>query len=313
MLKKVKAFFHSFLNSLIPQSEYYRKIVRSPFSSSLSYFLVIVFILNLSFVASLIVKYSPIKINVVMTEVINSLNNYPDGLTINIHKGRLITNNNRPYLFWVNHQNKENLILVVDESASPQKIQQYKSYFLFTPQYFVFNNLKNNSVFSVPLSYFDDYKITKQTVTSLVKSISLFQNILPLISIAVLLILIIFLPMASLLVMFTYIVISSFVVFLLFKLLTRKHFHFKKILQVSFHAATLPLLLDYGVIIFRPSITVQSDVLVKMKQLPFSCWFFILLAVFVAVGVYEAYEEEKKSHADSHETHLHQHTHSHKV
>lgn len=313
MIKKVKTFFYSFIHSLIPHSQYYSKIVKSTFSSSLSYFLIIVFILNLSFVASLIVKYNPKKISTMITEVINSLNNYPDGLIINIHKGRLITNNDQPYLFWVNDQNKENLILVVDESASPQKIQQYKSYFLFTPQEFVFNNSKNNSVSSIPLSYFDDYKITKQTVTSFVQSISLFQKILPLISIAVLLVLIIFLPMASLFVMFTYIIISSLVVFVLFKILTRKHFHFKKILQVSFHAATLPLLLDYGFIIFRPTMTIKADILSKIKQLPFPSWFFILLAIFVAAGVYEAYVEEKKVHPHVSETHPHQHKRLHGV
>jgi len=308
MSRKVKTFFHVFLRSLFPHSGYYSKVIKVPFSFSFKYFLMILFVFNACFVLYLVAKYNPAKINSIISATSSSLSNYPDYLTISLKKGRLITNNNHPYFLWLDYQDKKNLFLVIDESANPKKIQLYKSSFLLTAQELVINDTRTNTYSSFPLTYVDDQKITKEKINQLVQIIDRFHSLFPLLFISGFLLLVVFVPFSSLIVTFIYLFFSSVIVFLVFKFFLQKHFHFRKIFQVSFHAITFPLLLDYAVIMINPTIRINSALFLPLRQVPFPMLFLIILAVFVAVGVYEAHtkeHEEKTHHVPAASTRLH--------
>jgi len=285
MIRKVKTFLHIFYNSLIPHARYYSRIIKVNFSFSLKYFLTLIVILNIFFIISFVVKYSPKKINIVLGTLITSLRQFPNDLTIMINNGRLITSYNRPYFLWLDYQDKKQLLLVIDETATAKKAQLYKSYSLLTANELVINNLKNNNLSSLPLSYLQDQTINKEKTMMFVSVLDKIQGLLPLLSLILILALIIILPIASFAITIIYLLLSALLVFFLYKFFIKKHFRFKKILQVSFHSATLPLLIDYGLIIFRPTMRLT----VNVPTLPFPLLFFILLALFIAVGVYEAH------------------------
>lgn len=298
MKRIVKTFFHVFLRSLVPHSEYYSKVIKAPFLFSFKYFLMILLVLNSYFVIYLAIKYNPVKINSVLSAISSSLSNYPDFLTISLKKGRLITNNNRPYLLWLDYQDKKNLFLVIDESANPKKIQLYKSFFLLTSQELVINDPRINNYSTFPLIYVDDQKITKEKVNQLVQTIDKLHSFFPLLFVIGFLFFVVFVPLSSFVVTFIYLILSSVIVFLVFKFFLQKHFHFRKIFQVSFHAVTFPLFLDYALMVIKPSIRMEgSNFLLFLRQIPFPMLFLIILAVFVAVGVYEAHGNGKEHHA----------------
>lgn len=299
----VKTFFHVFIKSLIPHAAYYSKILKTPFSFSFKYFLAMLFVFNMVFAASFFVRHNPKKINAVLSAFSTNLSRYPQDLTISITGGKLITSYDRPYLLWLDYQDKKNLFLVIDETATPKKIQLYKSFFLLTSTELVVSNAKTGSFSVLPLSYVDDQTLTKEKVGQFVKIINTVRSLLPLIYMFVVLFLLSLFPFASFIVTLLYLFFSSCIVFAVYKFFAKKHFKFKRILQVSFHAATFPLLLDYTLIILRPTMRMGSNFLAPLRQIPFPVIFLMVLAFFVAVGVYEAHGDGVASHA----SYLHKH------
>ncbi len=298
MVRKVKTFLHIFLRSLIPHTLYYSKILKAPFSFSFKYFLAMLFILNIFFIGSFFIRYNPKKIHSLLSSFSVSLSSYPSDLIISVKKGRLITNNNRPYLLWLDYQDKKNLLLVIDETATPKKIQLYKSSLLFTSNEVVIRDMKTNTLSTLPINYLDDQKITGENIYQVIKTINASLLFFPLLYSIFIAILVGLLPVASFLITSLYLLFSSCIVYLVYKFFAKKHFRFKKIIQVSFHAATFPLFLDYVLIILRPTIRMGTGVFLPLRQIPFPLLFLTVLAFFVAVGVYEAHAEE--SHEKPH-------------
>lgn len=245
-------------------------------------------VVNICLVIFLVIKYNPKKVNSLLSTLSTNLSQYPDDLIVSIHKGRLVTNNNRPYLLWLDQNDKKNLLLVIDETATQNKIRQYNSSALLTAQELVVNES------SIPLGYLDDQKLTKQEVNQFVQTIDKARSLLPVLFVVGALLLLILTPLASFVITFIYLLIASVIVFLVFKVFFQKHFHFRKIFQVSFHAITFPLALDYVFMFVRPTIPMsESNLLVFFRQIPFPMLFLVILAVFVAVGVYEAHGDGK--------------------
>ncbi|MBI3366093.1 DUF1189 family protein [Candidatus Roizmanbacteria bacterium] len=273
----------------------------SSFSSSFKYFLAMLFVFNMVFVTSIFIRHDPKKINTILSAFSLHLAQYPQDLTVSIKKGKLITNYNRPYLLWLDYEDKKNLFLVIDETATPKKIQLYKSFILLTSSELVVNDTKTRSFSTLPLSYINDQKVTKEKVNQFVNGIDAIRSLFPLVYIAVVFFFLTILPIASLIVTFLYLLFSSCVVFAVYRFFAKKHFKFKRILQVSFHAVTLPLLLDYTLIILRPTIKMNPHLFTPLRQIPFPILFIIILSFFVAAGVYEAHADEvKESHKKTH-------------
>jgi len=301
MRQKVKTFFHVFSQSLFPQSDYYQKIPKASFGFSLKYFSSFIIILNLILIIFLTVKYNPGKINRFINSIIINLKTYPEELVINVRKGRLFTSYNRPYLFWNESDGKRNLLLVIDETALPSKINQYRSFLLLTSKEIVIRTDKqpNKIINILPLTYFGNQTFNKKTSQKTVQSLTVFKNLLLLSYLIIVPVLIILLPISSFLINFFYLSVISFIIYIIFKVYFHKRIHYKKTFQVALHAASLPLLLDYFLIIFKPSI--QTNVPLK-PFIPSPLAFTILLTVFVFAAVYEAYQDHQHQETN-HSTH----------
>ncbi len=292
MRRKVNTFFHVFKQSLFPRPSYYKKIPRSPFIFSLKYFSSLILILNFLLVFFIIIQYHPQRINRTLNSLIVSLKTFPKDLVINVRNGRLFTSYDHPYLFWSKVNGKLKLLLVIDETANTTKINQYNSYILINNKEVVFktDNRPANNFYVLPLTRYGDQTLNISFVKKIIQILISFQSLLIFIYPAIVIMLLIILPIGSFLTNFFYLSIISLIVYAVFKVYFHKKIHYKKTFQISLHAVTFPLILDYFLITFKPSIGTN----IKLKSIiPPSVAFVILLAIFVFTAVYEAYQNGK--------------------
>lgn len=283
MMQKVKAFFHVFVNSLIPQAAYYHKILQARLSFSFKYFLSLVIVLNLLLSLFYALKLNPLKINMGLTNLINSLEKFPAELTIDIKNSQLTTNHNRPYFLWFDYQDTKHLLLVIDETAAPQKIKEYNSYILVTGNDIVLKDKNKNLGYSlVNLSVLKDQIITKQTVNEVESSLVKIRQLLILAYPAAFAIFFTFFLLSSLFTTTLYILIASGLTFVLYKLFLYKKASPKltKTFQISLHSITLPLFLNYLYGAFN------------LRSFYQPILFLLLFIIFTAVGLYEGYTHQ---------------------
>jgi len=285
-MKKVKAFFYVFLKSFIPNSSYYTKILKIRFLFSFKYFIALIIFLNFLLGLSFLYRYSPQKVNYWLKTVYSALNNFPSDLNVFIDKGYLISSYNRPYFFWLNDEKgRLRLFLVIDESASVEKINQYQTKVLLTKNDLFIKTA--NQTKRISLNSFDKIVINKKTVNTIAQQLSLVKKFFYPLYFFIFLLLLIFIIGFSFFINLFYLFLASFLVFILLKLRPLKKYHFKKVFQISFHAATLPFLLDYLTFSFPYLLPIK--IYLPIKPLPFPLLFLFLLIIFIIAGVYEAY------------------------
>lgn len=285
-MKKVKAFLHIFLNSLIPNPSYYRKILNTRFFFSFKYFFFLIVLLSFMLIVNLLNKYSPSKIVHWLNQINKTIDQFPSDLNIFINNGLLITSYNRPYFVWVkDNKNKIRLMLVIDESGSFEKITQYQSMALLTKTDLFIK--QNNQVKKIPLTSFGKITINKEGLKILKEKISFINKLVYPLYFGILILAVILIPLLSLMINMIYVFFASLIAFFLLKLKPEKKYHFKKVFQISLHAATLPLLIDYFAFNLPISKLMKTNFYIKPP--PFPLVFVFLLAVFVFIGAYEAY------------------------
>src|SRR3990167_6116714 len=127
MEKKVKTFFQDFRQSLIPRPTFYRKVIRKDFFSSLKYFVILIFILNLIFFTimfSLRLGKTP---DLSLKGFKSALSAYPSDLVVEIKDGGMTTNYPRPYFFWAKDGNKQFLLAVISPTSTSEDIVEFES------------------------------------------------------------------------------------------------------------------------------------------------------------------------------------------
>jgi len=310
MRQKVNTFFHVFRGSLLPQAKYYSKIPKASFSFSLKYFVSLILILNLVLIIFAVIKYNPNKINNYLDGLIKGLQTFPDELVVNIRNGRLFTSYNRPYFFWTDLKGKKILLLVIDETAAPTKIHEYRSYVLLTSKELVLkiNRTSDDQLRIFPLSYFGNQNFNNKTHQKVLRSLTTIKNLLLLSYLIIVPGLIVLLPLSSFLITLFYLLIISLLIYIIFKIYFHKKIYYKKTLQIAFHAVTFPLLLDYFFIIIKPSIQTNW----QMKPFfPSPLIFMVLLGVFVFAAVYEAYHNHQSIQRSHFQEPSHKQSHKH--
>lgn len=260
-----------FINSLIPNSKFYKTILKKKFYFSFLYFFAFLFVLNL-----LMFSIIALKINLGLNlknfkQLINTLDTLPKNLIININNGYLSTNQTMPILFW--KENKK-LIAVIDESATNEKINQYKTNVLLTSTNIVFNDrLKNYTAIPYTKS---DIKITKEEIVNLKSTI---LKVIPLIIALASFYFIILNPFFITIFLLIYLSFISLVAFLIYKSKIKK-ITFKKILQISLHAVTLPVIIYMVLMSF-------NNMLLNIL----STYIFLLLSfAFILISIYDTYQ-----------------------
>ncbi|MDO8608954.1 MAG: DUF1189 family protein [bacterium] len=274
---------------MIPHAPYYLKISHQSFSASFQYFIILLILCNSLFIGSLIIKENPFKIAHRLTIVINSLKSIPNDFKAHINNGIILTSYNHPFFLW-NYEMNNPLLLVIDETAFPQKINDYKSLILVTSRDLVINS---NKLTIVPLSSFKNMIITKVQILNVVNTLEKIKIFLPLIYAILVLLILIIIPLGSFIIMGLYFVVSTAIGYSIYRLYAKKRVHFKKILQISFHSVTLPLVLDYLIIIIKPLIYSNSPISIPSSYYPIL--FILLLSVFIFAGIYEAHNTKNST------------------
>lgn len=272
-MQKVKTFFHVFVNSLLPQAPYYHKLAKTPLYFSVRYFLTLVFTVNLVFSILFVGKLYNLGFFSLKDSVLQSLEQYPKELVITVRNGILQSTYGRPYFFWLDFNKQKRLLAVVDESASPNKISQYNSVVLLTAKQLVIKTDKG--IKEIP--YGNKEIIIKNSNVEQIKNHGgrLFITL----GLFLLLFFILIAPFIFSLMYAVYFhILSMFAVFF-FKIFAKK-VKLSKSFQVGLHAATIPVIIDYGLCLFKPEIA-QTSLIYFV--------FFAVSFVFIFSGIYEAY------------------------
>jgi hypothetical protein len=286
-MRKVKAFFYILLHSLIPNQEYYKKITKTHFSFSFKYLIGLILLLNLVLVTSIASHYSYNKIKKINISIISSLKEYPNDLIISVKDNILFTTFDHPYFFWLKDDDKRKLFLVVDQSAENNKIDVYKSNILMTPTSIVFHIGDKNKI--LPLSLLNGISINKDEVNKWLLNLENINKNLPFYYCAFTILLFVLLFTFSLIATLIYLFVVSLIAYFFFKTIQKRHFHFKKVIQISFHANTFPYVLDYFFLSIPFSIKIPYSAPFAFESFPII--FLFILVIFTIVGVREAYHE----------------------
>lgn len=294
-MKKVKAFLYIFIKSLIPQKKYYKQLVKTPFKFSLKYFSVLIILLNFIFSIYLVNSYSYQKIYNFINKLKKSLATYPSDLSIFIKKNNLFTNNNRPYFLWLKENEKERLVLSVIENTDKQTVDNLHSIIILTKEKIIIKNPNNYQLISTfDINEIPELIIDKKSVEQINNFLqSLLTNLRWYYSLATLMIILI-LPLISFTVLNLYLLIASFLVYSYFKFFRRRHFHFKKVFQISFHAITFPIVLEYLTFV-SPINFFGSRVSLFISPFIFPLLLLLIFILFISIAVLEAYNHHQQN------------------
>ena len=260
-----------FIKSLIPNSKFYKTILKKNFNFSLLYFFIFIFILNLLMFSLIAIKINSDLNLKNFKQAINTLDSLPKNLIININRGYLSTNQTMPLLFW--RENRK-LIAVIDETATNEKINQYKANILLTSANIVIND-GSKSYIAMPYTK-SDIKITKEDITNFK---SMIFKIIPLIIALASFYFIILNPFLITIFITIFLIVLSLVAFLIYKSKIKK-ITFQKTFQISFHAITLPLII-YAVLMSFNNLILNI----------LSSYIFLLLSfAFILISIYDAYQ-----------------------
>ncbi|MCL4374329.1 DUF1189 family protein [Patescibacteria group bacterium] len=271
-MRKVKTFLSVWQNSLFPNDQLSRKIIRFNFGFSYRYYLLLILSLHLLF-SALFLFPRLLKINQLKNSLFQTINLVPDRLTIFFDRGLVWSNLDHPYLAWTDFDRQKILLFVLDENAGPNKINQYHSLMMLTRDYFVLTNLGSASGFAAfPVSRTTNLLTVNKTVLMNARGeINSFLIVLALGLSG----LIIFGGVALVFVCETaWLIVLSAMIRLI---LRRRRASFVKLLQIAFHAATFPLALTYILILLQ--IPIMAVVRVNL----------ILTIIYLVGAVYETY------------------------
>ncbi len=284
-MKKVKAFFYIFKESFIPNNSYYKKITKTPFLFSLKYFLLLLTFFNFILLIYLLNLFSYNKIHSILSSFTDSFQSFPKELVI-IKKGNnLLTTLNRPYFFWIKSKNNQILLFTINETADDSFINKSLSNVILTSQHLIIKSPFNQTLSKIPLSIVKDFYIDKNIVENMVPFFEKLKEHLLLIYILVFILLFFLLETMSFLITTTYLLVSSFFVYLYFKIRHKRHFHYKKILQLSFHAITFILAIEYLFLLIPLPLRLTCRWLISLT--PFL--FILISSLITGVSVWIAY------------------------
>jgi len=282
MGRKVKAFFHVFTSSIVPQTFFYARILKSKFSFSLLYSFVLLSVVTSIIFAVVFYQVGRKNVGSLKQCLSNSINEIPQNFILDVRDGLLSTNHELPLFVWFNCDERVQLLAVVDERGVSKNITSFGAQLLLTGSEIVFKYKTNTYV--IPINkYIVNLHLDKQSIKMFVnKAFEVVAYYAPFFAIALILIT----PFAIYMVTITTILLSSFMV-RVFYYLFRKHYSFKKTVQIGLHSCTFPLLTLVLFVMF-PTHVLNTYIL-----------FFALVFIFQLVAVYEGHY----IHA-SHRTHL---------
>lgn len=251
-MKKLSRFLQNVFKSC-SSWQFYQTLLKTPFSFSLKYFLLLTFLVSLIFST---------QISLILIAGSNFLSqkgqeqlqkNFPPQLEFSLKNGQVTTNLPQPFYLPFSSLpkqsvssrefgNKNNLIVIDTETSfTIDKFQSYSTVFWITKASVVYQEPQKGTTNILPLKDIPDFTVNKQTVTSFLNNslLPFLHKLLPFLILAIYL----FSFVGNLWGTFLYVVFLAFVVFLLTKV-AKHNLSYTKSLQLTIHANTLPLLIS---------------------------------------------------------------------
>lgn len=272
MTRKVKTFFHVLTGSIVPQTPYYAKILKTRMLFSLSYILATLALASILAMAVIFIRISNESPLNAQSCIRSSFERIPDNYVLHIKGGRMSSNHAMPLFVWLNCNDKTHLLAVVDERATGKDVYAYGASLLLTGSELVVRY--KNYTTSFPLTkYVQDLYLEKNDLIAYAqKAIDIVKLYVPFFTVSLL--------FATPFILYAlnclYIVLSSILV-KIFYYLTGKRYTLRKIFQVGLHSCSLPLMSSILFIIFPVNLT--NTLLL----------YFSLVFIFQLVAVYEAH------------------------
>lgn len=273
-MKKVKHILATFLHCVIPQDNYYPKLIHTPFQFSVKYYIVVISFLALLFMGIAGLHCTPIKMYEYKQSLIQTLSVFPQDVSMTIARGLLESNQVRPSFFWVHHNNQPRLVFMVYTKDQPDTSNIPLPLIFFGRDHMRFAYHGYNMVrpydpmlsADISTSTVDRYiaDINAKFPTFLVVFYFFFALVVPLL----------FVGVSTL-----FILICSGVVFILLRTFI-PHIHLKKCIQAGLHGTHIPLLIT----IFLYSLFPRSTNIMVIS--------IALIFVFTLVSTYEMYSRE---------------------
>jgi len=254
--RKLKFFLDVLVKSLT-KFPYYKEVKKANFKFSLKYlfflFYIISLITSIVFAASISILILP-KVPAFVASFENKAKSlYPEGLVVNVKNGVVTTNTKEPY--FVDSLNTLGLnkgydhFLTIDTKATASDIKNDSTVILVTKDSVA--TIDSNSTYKIyQIDPTSNLTIDKASYLKVVSQISPYlKYIMPgLIALVVLLILVwpILGAALALIAEFVYLLLFALIFFVVVKVM-KKDLSYKKTLQLSMHAATLPILLGFVV------------------------------------------------------------------
>ncbi|MEX1052658.1 MAG: DUF1189 family protein, partial [Patescibacteria group bacterium] len=224
---------NTFINSLIPNKKFYKGLLKKELTLSFNYFLGFIFLLNLLFFIILSLRLNLPSNYQNIKEFLNNLDEIPESLVINIDNSHLSTNQDRPLLLWLNNNGRQELIAVLDETASADKINQYGSPLLLTSSEIVIKqDVENYATLNYPN---ETIKITKD---QLVNAKNMLFKSFPLMVSALIFYLLAISPFIIFLLSLIFLALLSLPIYFIFHYKSKK-IKYDKVFQISLHASTI--------------------------------------------------------------------------
>jgi len=275
-MSKVNTFFHVYINSLLPQEPYYKKLTKTRFRFSLLHFIALSYISFYVFGLLFLVKTGLFyEMRSRVNAVSESFASFPSDLIISVRNGHATSTYMRPYFMWTDINGEKDLLFVFDESDTA-KAKDYGALLVMNSHSLTINKGNEQKVIELPSNR--DFVINREELVTISRAVSFISNL----SIAAILVIgLVLMPIGVTLITLFYAFIVSIVTYILWMLFAGpKKFPglgFQKTLQFSFHAAGFPLLAMYLLMLSQAQIH------------RFGYLFFMIFFIFLNGALYEGF------------------------
>lgn len=282
-MRRIGVFAHVLRHSLFPFDSYYKKVRKTHFSFSLTYYFALIFLVlffSILIKAALFAYSFPPQI--LKTYIETSAKEYPENLIIKMNpNGRLSTNDDRPYILSSPLQDNPRPLIVIDPKAHKDKIHDYDAFVLLSERRMFIQY--DNTIVPYPYEIGHSYSFTKSKIQLIAEnSGTLLDSYWKFLGFALIAGLIVGFPAIAFSYLLT-LLFAAVIIYIILKITVKhKTITYKSVLQICLHAVTGPILLQGLGFIAGLSPSIPH-------------WYTLILWVFLAGAVYESYFEKSNA------------------
>lgn len=282
-MRKIKAFVHVFINSLV-STKYYSEIVQTSIAFSLKYlFAITFFAATLTTLLTSIPAMPQVKKDMEMFLTAGK-DIFPKDLAIEIKGGKMKINKQEPLFIklpsvWSGEANVPANLVVFDSNGTLDDVAKYKTIALVNTNNILFGTMESSGKVSTevyPLKDVPDQTITRTDFDALMQDLEGFAKYIP----AFLVGLIFALSLAYFFAFRAIYLVFVGVALMLIGTIKKATLTFKQYYQIGLHAMTFPLLVE---------------LIVKVADIPLeiSMWFFTLNLIIGIIVLFEVISTKK--------------------